>query len=166
MIVTDTGTSFLDTATGKSVFSQLNTTNDYGTSGDKYPTAYADGVFYLLCDTPSKMGLLAAFDAADGTVKWATKMADVDPGGDMSTGMYLSNYVAVMGDTVYVCGQVSGSFSDTSPTTGFIRAYDASTGKRRWQVKGTDINNVLVPPWVRTCWPPQPRRARSPAGSR
>ncbi|MEV6499840.1 PQQ-binding-like beta-propeller repeat protein [Streptomyces prunicolor] len=149
MVVTDTATSFLDATTGKSVFSPLNTTNDFGTTGDRYPTAYADGVFYLLCDTPSQSGLLAAFDAASGKVKWAIEMAFVDPGGGSDAPMYISNYVAVAGNTVYVCGGVletSGSDSSTSPTSGYIRAYNAATGKRLWQVKGTDINNVLVPP--------------------
>ncbi|MFJ8547011.1 PQQ-binding-like beta-propeller repeat protein [Streptomyces sp. NPDC093586] len=149
MVVTDTATSFLDAATGRSVFPQLNTINDSGTTSGKYPTAYADGVFYLLCDTPSQLGMLAAFDAASGKAKWATKMADVDPGDSKHTAMYLSNYVAVAGNTVYVCGQVlemDGKFSAESPSTGYIRAFNAATGKRLWQVKGTDINNVLVPP--------------------
>jgi outer membrane protein assembly factor BamB len=149
MVVTGSATSFLDAATGKSVFPQLSTTNDFGTSMDKYPTAYADGVFYLLCDTPRQSGLLAAFDAASGKVKWATRMAEVDPGGDARSGYYLSHYVAVAGNTVYVCGtllETSKSFSAKSPTTGYIRAFDAATGKGLWGVKGTDINNVLVPP--------------------
>ncbi len=149
MVVTKTATSFLDAATGKSVFRQLNTTNFLGTTSLNYPTAYADGVFYLLCDTPSQTGMLAAFDAASGKVKWATKMADVDPGGGTHAARYLSHYVAVAGNTVYVCGelsQTSGSFSPESPTTGYIRAFNAATGKGLWRVKGTDINNVLVPP--------------------
>lgn len=149
MVVTDAATSFLDAATGKSVFSPLNTTNGFGTTSLKYPTAYADGVFYLLCDTPSESGLLAAFDAAGGKVKWATDLADVDPGGGKHTAMYMSTYVAVAGNTVYECGTLldtSGKFSGRSPTTGYIRAFNAATGKRLWRVKGTDINNVLVPP--------------------
>ncbi|MET8560870.1 PQQ-binding-like beta-propeller repeat protein [Streptomyces flaveolus] len=149
MVVTDTATSFLDAATGKSVFSQLNTTNEYGTKMDKYPTAYADGVFYLLCDTPSQQGLLAAFDAASGKVKWATKMAEAEPGGGAHPAIYLSSYVAAAGNTVYVCGHLlktSEPFSAESPSTGYIRAFDAATGKGLWRVKGTDINNVLVPP--------------------
>jgi outer membrane protein assembly factor BamB len=131
------------------VFSSLNTTNDFGTRSDKYPTAYADGVFYLLCDTPSQSGLLAAVDAASGKVKWATTMAYVDPGGGAHAAMYMSHYVAVAGNTVYVCGtllQTSGSSSAESPTSGYIRAFNAATGKGLWRVKGTDINNVLVPP--------------------
>jgi outer membrane protein assembly factor BamB len=149
MVVTDTATSFLDATTGKSVFSPLNPTVFLGTSGDRYPTAYADGVFYLLCDTPSQSGLLAAFDASCGKVKWAIEMASADPGGGSDAAMYISDYVAVAGNTVYVCGsllETSGSDSTESPTSGYIRAYNAATGKRRWQVKGTDINNVLVPP--------------------
>ncbi|MGW0835876.1 outer membrane protein assembly factor BamB family protein [Streptomyces prunicolor] len=149
MVVTDTATSFLDATTGKSVFSPLNPTVFLGTSSDRYPTAYADGVFYLLCDTPSQSGLLAAFDAASGKVKWATVMAGVDPGGGSDAAAYISHYVAVAGNTVYVCGtllETSGSYSSESPTSGYIRAYNAATGKRLWQVKGTDINNVLVPP--------------------
>ncbi|MFD0021210.1 PQQ-binding-like beta-propeller repeat protein [Streptomyces sp. NPDC058382] len=149
MVVTDTATSFLDTTTGKSVFPQLNTANDFGRTTFKYPTAYADGVFYLLCETPEKSGLLAAFDAASGKVKWATKPADVEPGGGTRAPIHISDYVAVAGDTVYECGhlvETSGSHSYKSPSTGYIRAFNAATGKRLWRVKGTDINNVLVPP--------------------
>ncbi|MEU8852182.1 PQQ-binding-like beta-propeller repeat protein [Streptomyces sp. NPDC048564] len=149
MVVTDTATSFLDATTGKSVFPQLNTSNDFGTTSLKYPTAYADGVFYLLCDTPSQSGLLAAFDAASGKVKWATKMADTDPGGGTNTAMYVSHYVAVAGNTVYVCGtllELDGEYSAESATNGYIRAFNAATGKGLWRVRGTDINNVLVPP--------------------
>ncbi|MEU2670364.1 PQQ-binding-like beta-propeller repeat protein [Streptomyces sp. NPDC007164] len=149
MVVTDTATSFLDAATGKSMFHPLNTTNEFGTNSFKYPTAYADGVFYLLCDTPSQSGMLAAFDATDGKAKWATNLADFDSGGGKHVVMYPSNYVAVAGNTVYVCGQelqIDGKVSSESPTTGYIHAFNASTGKRLWQVKGTDINNVLVPP--------------------
>ncbi|MFD7715898.1 PQQ-binding-like beta-propeller repeat protein [Streptomyces sp. NPDC059814] len=78
-------------------------------------------------------------------MKWATKLAVADSGG----GMYLSYYVAVAGNTVYECGNLSDtsrSFSAKSPSTGYIRAFNAATGKELWRVKGTDINNVLVPP--------------------
>ncbi len=149
MVVTDTATTFLGATTGDPVFPPLNTANDFGTTSLKYPTTYADGVFYLLCDTPSQSGLLAAFDASSGKVKWATEMAFADPGGGSDAAMYNSNYVAAAGNTVYVCGsllETSGSYSSESPTSGYIRAYNAATGKRLWQVKGTDINNVLVPP--------------------
>ncbi|MEU8700902.1 PQQ-binding-like beta-propeller repeat protein [Streptomyces sp. NPDC048680] len=149
MVVTDAATSFLDAETGDSVFQKLTTTNQFGTSMSTYPTAYADGVFYLLCDTPSKSGLLAAFDASSGKVKWATKMADAEPGGGKHLTMYSSHYVAAAGNTVYVCGNVrdtSKPYSDKAPSTGYIRAFDAATGKGVWRVKGTDINNVLVPP--------------------
>ncbi|SCF62065.1 PQQ-like domain-containing protein [Streptomyces sp. Ncost-T10-10d] len=131
------------------MFRPLNATNPFRMSGSKYPTAYADGVFYLLCDTPSQPGVLAAFDAAGGKVKWVINLAASDPGGPTLVSMYPSNYVAVAGDTVYVCGQVSRrheKFSAESPTTGYIRAFKAATGKKLWQVEGTDINNVLVPP--------------------
>lgn len=149
MVVTDTATSFLGATTGKPVFRQLNTTNDSGANFLKYPTAYADGVFYLLCDTPSQQGLLAAFDAASGNVKWATDMALVEPGGGSDAPVYISHYVAAAGETVYVCGKLldtSRSYSAESPSAGYIRAFDAATGKGLWRVKGTDINNVLVPP--------------------
>ncbi|MFJ7497800.1 PQQ-binding-like beta-propeller repeat protein [Streptomyces sp. NPDC097727] len=149
MVVTDTATSFLDATTGKSVFHPLNATNMFRTSSYEYRTAYADGVFYLLCDTPSQPGVLAAFDAAGGKAKWVTNLGAYDPGGPTFVSMYPSNYVAVAGDTVYVCGQVHRTgekFSPGSPTTGYIRAFNAATGKGLWQVKGTDINNVLVPP--------------------
>lgn len=148
MVVTDTATSFLDAATGKSMFDPLNTTNAFRTSSFEYLTAYADGVFYLLCDTPSQPDVLAAFDTAGGKVKWATNLSAYDPGGATLVSMYPSNYVAVAGNTVYVCGQVrklDGKFSAESPTTGYIRAFNAVTGKMLWQVEGTDINNVLVP---------------------
>ncbi|MFB6814734.1 PQQ-binding-like beta-propeller repeat protein [Streptomyces sp. NPDC056347] len=149
MVVTAKATSFLDAATGKSVFRPLNATNTFRMSDFTYLTAYADGVFYLLCDTPVQTGVLAAFDAAGGKVKWVTNLAAYDPGGPKLVSMYSRNYVAVAGDTVYVCGQVSrpdGKFSAESPTTGYIRALSTATGKRLWQVEGTDINNVLVPP--------------------
>lgn len=147
MVVTRAATSFLDAATGKSVFHPLNTTNEYRASSYMYPTAYGDGVFYLLCDTPSQPGVLAAFDAAGGKAKWAVNLAASDPGGATLVSMYRSSYVAVAGDTVYVCGQVSdGKFSPEAPSTGYIRAFSAANGKKLWQVKGTDINNVLVPP--------------------
>ncbi|WP_432012642.1 PQQ-binding-like beta-propeller repeat protein [Streptomyces cucumeris] len=149
MVVGDKSTSFLDATTGKSTFDSLNTTSDTGMDLLRYPTAYADGVFYLLCDTPSQSGVLAAFDAASGKVKWAINLAASDPGGAKLVSMYPPNYVAVAGNTVYVCGQVrelDGKFSAEDPTTGYIRAFKATTGKRLWQVDGTDINNVLVPP--------------------
>ncbi|MFD4320215.1 PQQ-binding-like beta-propeller repeat protein [Streptomyces sp. NPDC058548] len=149
MVVTAKATSFLDAATGKSVFHPMNTTNTFRTSSHEYLTAYADGVFYLLCDTPSQPGVLAAFDAASGKAKWATNLAASDPGGATLVSRYPSNFVAVAGNTVYVCGQVrrkDGEFSARSPTTGYIRAFNGATGKRLWQVEGTDINNVLVPP--------------------
>ncbi|WP_406091623.1 PQQ-binding-like beta-propeller repeat protein [Streptomyces sp. NBC_01013] len=148
MVVTDTATSFLDAATGKSMFPPLNTTNEFRASSYTYPTAYADGVFYLLCDTPSQPGVLAAFDAVGGKAKWATNLAASDPGGATLISMYRSTYVAVAGNTVYVCGTVrktDGEFSAKDPTTGYIRAFNAATGRRLWQVEGTDINNVLVP---------------------
>ncbi|MCX5400634.1 PQQ-binding-like beta-propeller repeat protein [Streptomyces sp. NBC_00102] len=147
MVVTGNGTSFLDAATGKSTFASMNTTNEFGVGSFVYPTAYADGVFYLLCDTPDQTGLLAAFGAADGKAKWATQLADGERSG-ADTALYWSTYVAAVGDTVYLCGQLNlldGKSSTDEPTTGFVRAYDAATGKRLWQVKGTDINNVLVP---------------------
>ncbi|MFJ7069142.1 PQQ-binding-like beta-propeller repeat protein [Streptomyces sp. NPDC101115] len=149
MVVTNTGTSFLDTATGKAAFSGFDTTNDHGTNSFKYPTAYADGVFYLLCDTPKATNLLAAFDAVSGKLKWATKMAASGPGGGTHTALYTSGYVAAAGSTVYVCGTLlvlDGKFSAKDPTIGYIRAFDAATGKGLWRVTGTDINNVLVPP--------------------
>ncbi|MFF3127072.1 PQQ-binding-like beta-propeller repeat protein [Streptomyces sp. NPDC057908] len=149
MVVTDKATSFLDATTGKSVFHPLNTTNEFRASFLTYPTAYADGVFYLLCDTPSQPGVLAAFDAAGGKAKWVTNLAASDPGGATLVSMYRSTYVAVAGNTVYVCGHVlkiDGKYSAEDPTTGYIRAFNAATGKKLWQVEGTDINNVLVPP--------------------
>ncbi|WP_369021174.1 PQQ-binding-like beta-propeller repeat protein [Streptomyces californicus] len=149
MVVGRKSTSFLAAATGKRAFDALNTKDEFGASMGRHPTAHADGVFYLLCDTPDQFGLLMAFDAARGKVKWAVNLAAGDPGGAEVVSMYSKNYVAVAGKTVYVCGQVrelDGKSSFDEPTTGYIRAFDAATGKVRWEAKGTDINNVLVPP--------------------
>ncbi|MEU2543944.1 PQQ-binding-like beta-propeller repeat protein [Streptomyces roseolus] len=148
MVVTDTATSFLDATSGRAAASPLNTTRDFRTNSLNSPSAYADGVFYLLCDAPGQAGLLAAFDAATGRVKWATRMA-TDPDKGAHPVAYVSHYVAAAGNTVYVCGtllELDGKFSARSATTGYIRAFDAATGKGLWRVKGTDINNVLVPP--------------------
>ncbi|WP_405459179.1 PQQ-binding-like beta-propeller repeat protein [Streptomyces globisporus] len=150
MVVTDKATSFMEAASGDRAFDALNTTNDRGSRmGSSYPTAYADGVFYLLCDAPGEWGLLAAFDAARGKAKWAVRLAASDPGGAQRGSMYMTSYVAVAGSTVFVCGRVrkpDHKFSVEKPATGYIRAFDAADGKRLWQVEGTDIHNVLVPP--------------------
>ncbi len=106
-------------------------------------------MFYLLCDAPGQWGLLAAFDAARGKAKWAVRLAASDPGGVRRGSIYMTSYVAVAGSTVFVCGQVrkpGHKFSLEKPATGYIRAFDAADGKRLWQVEGTDIHNVLVPP--------------------
>lgn len=149
MVVTDKATSFMGAVSGDSAFDALNARDDFGANSTRHPTAYADGVFYLLCDTPGQSGLLAAFDAADGKVKWAVQLAASDPGGAKIVSNYGRQYLAASGGTVYVCGVVreyDGKFSVHDPTTGYIRAFDATTGKKQWQVEGTDINNVLVPP--------------------
>ncbi|MFE6049944.1 PQQ-binding-like beta-propeller repeat protein [Kitasatospora sp. NPDC056446] len=147
MVVTDKSTAFLDTSTGKNVFPSLNSANTFGSSDMKSPTAYAAGVFYYLCETPNAFNLLAAVDATTGEVKWATSMAMTDSGGGADAEYYLASLVAVSGNTVYVCGTVhSHSSLDSGQTTGYIRAFDGATGKGLWRVKGTDINNVLVPP--------------------
>ncbi|MFE7274699.1 serine/threonine protein kinase, partial [Streptomyces sp. NPDC057623] len=79
MVVTDTATSFLDATTGKAAFSPLNTTVFLGTGMDRYPTAYADGVFYLLCDTPSETGLMGGVDPPKGEGEWETTVVPCDP---------------------------------------------------------------------------------------
>lgn len=143
MAVTATATFFMDVSTGKPAFPAQDTTAAYVPADQMYPTAYAGGVFYLLCDTPHDFGLLAAFDSADGKVKWANRMTSADTGGST----YIARYVAVSANTVYVCGQLDRTSSaPDGPRTGYIRAFDAATGKGLWQVKGTDIDNVLVPP--------------------
>ncbi|MFI0874310.1 hypothetical protein C6W96_07230 [Streptomyces sp. CS149] len=149
MVVTDKATSFMEAASGDRAFDALNTRNSFGANMSTYPTAYADGVFYLLCDAPGQWGLLAAFDAADGKVKWAVNLAASDPGGAKIVSNYGRQYLAASGGTVYVCGVVRDygrKFSTDNPITGYIRAFAATTGKKLWQVQGTDINNVLVPP--------------------
>ncbi|MET7647919.1 PQQ-binding-like beta-propeller repeat protein [Streptomyces sp. NPDC005426] len=148
MLSTDSATSFLDGATGKDVFRALKPTVPYRESS-QHRTAYADGMFYLLCDTPDVQNVLAAFDSSTGRAAWAVALTASDPGGPALISPYLGNYVAVAGKTVYVCGQVrerKGTWAADDPVTGFIRAFDATNGKKLWQVKGTDINNVLVPP--------------------
>ncbi|MEV5577443.1 PQQ-binding-like beta-propeller repeat protein [Streptomyces parvus] len=147
MVVTDKATSFMEAASGDRAFGALNTRNSFGANMSTYPTAYADGVFYLLCHAPGQWDLLAAFDASDGKVKWAVSLAASDPGGAKIVSNYGRQYLAASGGTVYVCGLVrDGKFSVDAPKTGYIRALSATTGKKLWQVQGTDINNVLVPP--------------------
>ncbi|GAA3208994.1 hypothetical protein GCM10020256_05930 [Streptomyces thermocoprophilus] len=148
MVVTGTATTFLDASTGKSVGPSLDASATMGAGSLRHPAAYADGVFYLLCDTPKEMGLLAAFDAARGKSKWVAHVSGFGTTGDGREAYFGSTFVAVAGDTVYVCGRLTGSgvSSVDGPTTGFIRAFDAATGKTLWRTEGTDINNVLVPP--------------------
>ncbi|NUV65567.1 PQQ-binding-like beta-propeller repeat protein [Streptomyces sp. CAI-121] len=147
MVVTDKATSFMEAASGDRAFEALNTRISFGASTSTHPTAYADGVFYLLCDVPGQFDVLAAFDATDGKVKWAAGLAATDPGGAKIVSNYGRQYLAASGGTVYVCGLVrDGKFSVDAPKTGYIRAFAATTGKKLWQVQGTDINNVLVPP--------------------
>ncbi|MFC8656999.1 PQQ-binding-like beta-propeller repeat protein [Streptomyces parvus] len=147
MVVTDKATSFMEAASGDRAFEALNTRKTFGANSSHHPTAYADGVFYLFCETPGQFDLLAAFDAADGKVKWAVSLAASDPGEAKIVSNYGRQYLAASGGTVYVCGLVrDGKFSVDAPKTGYIRALSATTGKKLWQVQGTDINNVLVPP--------------------
>ncbi|MFD6659371.1 PQQ-binding-like beta-propeller repeat protein [Streptomyces parvus] len=147
MVVTDKATSFLEAASGDRAFDALNARKTFGANSSHHPTAYADGVFYLFCETPGQFDLLAAFDAADGKVKWAVSLAASDPGGAKIVSNYGRQYLAASGGTVYVCGLVrDGKFSVETPKAGYIRALSATTGKKLWQVQGTDINNVLVPP--------------------
>ncbi|MER6602998.1 PQQ-binding-like beta-propeller repeat protein [Streptomyces parvus] len=147
MVVTDKATSFMEAASGNRAFEALNARKTFGENSSHHPTAYADGVFYLFCETPGQFDLLAAFDAADGKVKWAVSLAASDPGGAKIVSNYGRQYLAASGGTVYVCGLVrDGKFSVDAPKTGYIRALSATTGKKLWQVQGTDINNVLVPP--------------------
>ncbi|OSC56666.1 hypothetical protein B5180_39010, partial [Streptomyces sp. BF-3] len=147
MVVTDKATSFMEAASGDRAFEALNARKTFGANSSHHPTAYADGVFYLFCETPGQFDLLAAFDAADGKVKWAVSLAASDPGGAKIVSNYGRQYLAASGGTVYVCGLVrDGKFSVEAPKTGYIRALSATTGKKLWQVQGTDINNVLVPP--------------------
>ncbi|QUQ64601.1 Outer membrane protein assembly factor BamB [Kutzneria sp. CA-103260] len=142
MVVTDKDTAFLNASTGKAALPTLNTTNTFR-SDMRSPTTYAAGVFYYLCEAPDAYNMVAAVDGTTGNVKWANNMAQVDSGG----GDAIARYVAVNGSTVYVCGDVDTHSSSTSDsTTGYIRAFDGTTGKGLWQVEGTDINNVLVPP--------------------
>ncbi|WUW24257.1 PQQ-binding-like beta-propeller repeat protein [Streptomyces sp. NBC_01463] len=149
MLSTASGTSFLDGATGKSVYRSLKPTVPFRESSFQHLTAYADGMFYLICDTPDVSSVLASFDSSTGRAAWAVALTASDPGGPALISPYRGNYVAVAGKTVYVCGQVreyKGKWSADDPVIGFIRAFDATNGKKLWQVKGTDINNVLVPP--------------------
>ncbi|MEU9045252.1 MULTISPECIES: PQQ-binding-like beta-propeller repeat protein [unclassified Kitasatospora] len=147
MVITDKATAFLDASTGKNALPSLNTKNTFGSSDMRSPTAYAAGVFYYLCEAPDASNLVAAVDATTGKVKWATSMAQTDPGDDADSPFYSASSVAVSGNIVYVCGTVhSRSSLNSDQTTGYIRAFDGATGKGLWAVKGTDINNVLVPP--------------------
>jgi outer membrane protein assembly factor BamB len=143
MVITANATSFLDTSTGKTAFSALNTTNSNGSDDLNSPTTYSGGVFYYLCETADSFNMVAAVDGTTGSVKWATDMAEEDSSGN---GM-VATYVAVNGNTVFVCGTVDNSSSvNSNVTTGYIRAFDSADGKGLWTVEGADINNVLVPP--------------------
>lgn len=143
MVITANATSFLHASTGKTAFSPLNTTNSNGSDDLNAPTTYSGGVFYYLCETTDSFNMVAAVDGTTGSVKWATDMAEEDSSGN---GM-VPTYVAVNGNTVYVCGTVDISSSVNSDvTTGYIRAFDGADGKGLWTVEGADIDNVLVPP--------------------
>jgi outer membrane protein assembly factor BamB len=146
MLVTGKSTAFLDASTGKVALPALNTTSAFGSAGGAARATYAAGVFYYLCEAPDAANMVAAVDGATGTVKWATSMALITSA-EGGTRSYLPAYVAVNGNTVYVCGTVNDrSSADPEKTVGYIRAFDGATGKGLWQVEGTDINNVLVPP--------------------
>lgn len=146
MLVTEKSTAFLDASTGKGVLPALNTTSAFGSASSDIRATYAAGVFYYLCEAPEADNLVVAVDGTTGKVKWATSMALFDSSGG-GTWSYSATYVAVQGNTVYVCGGVNDLSSvDLETTVGYIRAFDGMTGKRLWQVEGTDINNVLVPP--------------------
>ena len=142
MVLTANATSFLDASTGARAFSGLNTTNSNGSDELTSPTTYAGGVFYYLCETTDSFNMVAAVDGSTGSVKWATDMAEQDSSG---ADFYAARYVAVNGNTVFVCGGVDDTNSNSQVTTGYIRAFDGATGKGLWSVQGTDIGNVLVP---------------------
>jgi outer membrane protein assembly factor BamB len=147
LVVTDKDTTLVDAATGKRMFPSLNATISYAEPG-QFPTTYANGIFYCICDTPNTFNNVAAIDATTGTVKWATTMADVEPGGSSDGPIWSATYLVASGNTVYVCGSVedNNATSGSGPQTGFIRAFDAATGKATWHISGTDLSNVLIPP--------------------
>lgn len=146
MVVTEKATAFLSASTGKKALPSLNTTSMFASDNMTVPTTYAAGVFYYLGNAPDTYNLVAAVDGTTGKVKWATSMAQAGSDGGADASTYFAQYVAVNGNTVYVCGRVNThSSSNSDTTTGYIRAFDGATGKGLWKVEGTDINNVLVP---------------------
>ncbi|MEU9305454.1 PQQ-binding-like beta-propeller repeat protein [Streptomyces sp. NPDC048269] len=136
-LVTEQSTSFLDSA-GKPVFTPLKVGNM--SLGFRSLTAFADGVFYISGLTQKgSVRSLGAVDAATGKAKWVVSVEDSE--GDIRN---VPAYVGVGGGNVYVGGSYTGSLE--SDMIGYIRAFDIATGKEQWQTKGSDINNVLVPP--------------------
>jgi alcohol dehydrogenase (cytochrome c) len=79
--------------------------------------AYRDGVLFR----PSLDAHLMAINAADGKVLWRTKVAEYKEGFSITSAPLL------VGDTV-ITGMSGAEFN----TRGFIRAYDAKTGKALW----------------------------------
>ncbi|MCZ4125142.1 outer membrane protein assembly factor BamB family protein [Streptomyces sp. H39-S7] len=136
-LVTEKSTSFLDSA-GKPVFTPLKVGNL--SSSFRALTAFADGVFYIAgVAQKGSVRTLGAVDAATGKTKWVVSVED--SAGDIRN---VPAYVGVGGGKVYVGGSYAGSLE--SDMIGYIRAFDIATGKEQWQTKGSDINNVLVPP--------------------
>ncbi|MCX5215978.1 PQQ-binding-like beta-propeller repeat protein [Kitasatospora sp. NBC_00240] len=137
VLLSEKATTFLDSA-GKSTYSPLPV-GQFSSSYNSLAT-FADGVLYILGDTGSKSGYqLGAVDGGTGKSKWVVNGNDTE--GDIRND---PSYVAVSGSVVYVCGIKSSGMD--SLASGYIWAFDMSTGRNLWRTTGTDIANVLIPP--------------------
>jgi PQQ-dependent dehydrogenase (methanol/ethanol family) len=79
---------------------------------------------------------LVAFDAANGKVKWETKVADPTTG-----------YSETMTPTIYNGSVIVGSAGGEWAIRGFVASYDAQTGKQRWRWWSTDPKTFSGNSW-------------------
>ncbi|WP_069815549.1 outer membrane protein assembly factor BamB family protein [Streptomyces sp. TP-A0874] len=135
-LFSEKSTTFLDSA-GKPVFRPLKV--HAGSSSGLYRgMAFADAEFYIVGLTREGEQSLGAVDSATGKTKWVVSLE--------GRGLHVPAYVAVGGDSVYVCGTYFLASESMESRTGYIWAFDTATGRERWRLKGADLTNVLVPP--------------------
>jgi PQQ-dependent dehydrogenase (methanol/ethanol family) len=79
---------------------------------------------------------LVALDAANGAVKWETKVADPTKG-----------YSETMTPAIYNGSIIVGSAGGEWAIRGFVASYDAQTGKQRWRWWSTDPKTYSGTSW-------------------
>jgi PQQ-dependent dehydrogenase (methanol/ethanol family) len=79
---------------------------------------------------------LVALDAANGAVKWETKVADPTKG-----------YSETMTPAIYNGSIIIGSAGGEWAIRGFVASYDAQTGKQRWRWWSTDPKTYSGTSW-------------------